>query len=260
MTPRPLFFALLTLTALALAPLLAVHAHAEVSGVVPLEWNDTLKELPPGWKVSAQVHAFGLVIVPGVVPVPLAGFADALACAGGHCYGVTGTDGHPPVHVYIYIDGREVEVDKFWWGKREYDAWVDFTLYCPDATPEGAPARPPAGYSWLHVEIQYGGSTYEDWKLVPADKQVDLKYLYEATTGLHSWVDFTDGTQLYKCKQPPPPGEQPPGSIEGNGPGAGKHRDGALGPKDLERIALAGLGGVFAIAGLALLASGRRGG
>ncbi|BBC20929.1 hypothetical protein [Aeropyrum globular virus 1] len=202
---------MLLLVAILASVVLPSVAVASAEDPLPLEWGDTGKELPPGYRVTALTH--GIAVAIG----GLSGFADAVACVGDYCFGLVGDDGIIPVHVNLFIAGETREIDTLWQGMAEYDADWAFTLHCPGESIGGLEPGPEEAV--LEVESsQYGIKRYY---LVDLSQGVspDLKYFYESTPGVTSWVEFTDPEKVKDCG-----GDyqgEPPSGGEGNRPQGG---------------------------------------
>ncbi len=196
MRPALLFPAITMLAALALAALPVAHAQ----GVVPLEYYNG-GYLKPGWEYNYRLHAFGMTAVP--IPVSHA-FADAGIQLDTHKYGIVGDDGGGPTgHVYYLIDGEQIEVDTYHYGKHEYDAEIKITAYCPGEQPEGAPSKPGEGQFWVKVEFQGAYGSYVRWDLLElgghGNTGVPIRLFYEATPGLKSWVETGEVVKFSNC-------------------------------------------------------------
>ena len=197
-------------TVFLLTLILVVPVVAHAGAVVPLEWYQA-GHVKPGYEITVQLHAVGMTSVP--IPISHA-FADAGLEFQGHRYGVIGSDGGgPTVEVYYYIDGQQIKIDEFHYGKKEYDAYVKITAYCPGEQPSGAPSAPPSDdYFWVRVDFN---GQYERWNLLrlggDANTGVPLQLFYESTPGLESWARISDSLHFKDCGNiignPPSPGD-----------------------------------------------------
>lgn len=247
MTPRPLFFALLTLTALALAPLLAVHASAQ--GVVPLEYTGTGSSIYPGLRVTVSMKAEGARWVTGY------SFAGAAVKFGDIEVTITadkpGLGGLGKFPVYILVKKAGETLDKISLGeigfneKREYDVAVHITWPCGSNTVN------------VQVDSDAGTRGYN----ITVDEEPPLEILYQSgkaggglSPSVESSVRVVSSQKIGDCWHGPGTAPTPGEGSQGGSSARDKN------PVDVGKLALLGLGGVFAIAGLALLTSGRRGG
>ncbi len=242
MTPQTRVFllapTLLALVLVSLAPLALASAPS-----VPLEWKYSGSDLPPGYMVDVTVKAEGCW--------QCGGLADAGFMVAEKRFGVT-QDGRD---VYVFFEGHPYKIDTLpWLFRKQYNTVFTLKLYCPGTAPPGE--RPVQGYLWLEVtEHAYTGVTHR--YLIPdpgpGGAAPGIYWFSEENPIIKGSVHVGKTVRFADC-----------GGYEGNPPSPG---EGVVGdpyknqhePLDLERLALIGLGGTFALAGLAVLA-GRRGG
>ena len=187
--------------------------------MVPLEYYGA-GYVKPGYEITVRLHAVGMTAMP--IPVSHA-FADAGVQFAGHKYGIVGDEGGGATgNVYYIIDGQQIHVDTYHYGKHEYDAQMKITAYCPGEQPSGAPGKPGPGQFWVRVEFHGSHGNYLKWNLLElgGDRNagVPLQYFYESTPGLKSWVNTTSTVKFKDCGSyagPDPGGDtrldKPPG-------------------------------------------------
>jgi len=190
------FLPILTILLVTIAVLPATITHAQ-NETIPLEWYQA-GHIKPGYEITIQLHGVGMV----AFPIPLNhAFADSGVEFQGHRYGIIGTDGSgPTVDVYYLIDGQEIKIDTFHYGKKEYDAYVKITAYCPGEQPDTSLSKPDNSHFWVHIDFN---GQYEKWNLLQlggtSNTAVPLQLFYEQTPGLESWARISDTLQFEKC-------------------------------------------------------------
>ena len=236
------------LAALLLLSLAAQLAAAQEAQRFTLEWGDTGKELLPGYKVEAATHGVGVALS------WLSGFADAVVCIGGKCFGVVGDDGIIPVNVRLRVHGVEDRlIDRLWLGKAEYSVYWSFTLHCPGEPVAGV--RPPSGWAVLEARAPDWG--VERYYLVDLGSGAapDIRYFYESTPGVQSWVEILESTRLEECGVEV--AGEPPSGGEGNRPEPATERVAGWLSGLLEKALLYLVVGMVAVYALALLLARR---
>ena len=183
--------------ALAGAPAITAQAASDQIALEAVT-EDTGFELLPGQKVDAQV--MGVALAYGA----FGAFADALACVGGYCFGLTGDGGTIPVEVYLYIHGRDKYlIDKLWQGEASYSYSFSFELYCPGESVDGY--NPPSNNHAILKVTPMGWNPLYYFIDMSNGLAPDVKFVYEkgqdpfGIRTIKSWVEFTDPTFFKDC-------------------------------------------------------------
>lgn len=233
--PRALVHVLIVL-----AVLLAVPAAAAAGDAFQLEWGDTGKELLPGYRITVVTHGEAVALT------ALSGFADAVVCIGGWCFGLVGDDGVIPVGVYLHVAGENRLVDRHWQGRASYDAKWTFTLHCPGQPVDNVTPPKPTMAVLEAQTSDYGGARRLLMVDLSGGVAPDITYFYESTSApvigtLTSWVEVQDPEKIADCG-----GNyvgQPPEGGEGNRP----QNDNPFGLSDWQIAVALGLVAIFLI-------------
>jgi len=149
---------------------------ASASSLEKLEWIDTGKVVRPGVKFTVQFHSEGSRL--------LGGLADAGIQIGSLIFGIgeCGTWWDP--HVCLVMGGHVHDLGSLPWGKYQYDASMEFTVYCNGT---------------MIVEATNYGYTHEYFIGV---REVPILYFSESNPALSSSV-FVGRVEVFSSCLPP---------------------------------------------------------